>query len=67
MRKLSVRSTQEEQMDAADLPPDAYSAPLPEDVPVIDGPPPEGAVMEGPVEGARNDLVDQLLDDVLGN
>lgn len=48
--------------------PDAYAAPLPEDVPVIDGPPPEGAVMEGPVEGAgANDLVEQLLDDVLGN
>ncbi|MES2539186.1 MAG: penicillin-binding transpeptidase domain-containing protein, partial [Pseudomonadota bacterium] len=47
--------------------PDAYTAPLPEDVPVIDGPPPEGAVMEGPVEGAGGDLVEQLLDDVLGN
>ena len=47
--------------------PDAYTAPLPEDAPVIDGPPPEGAVMEGPVEGAGGDLVEQLLDDVLGN
>ncbi|MDP3198073.1 transglycosylase domain-containing protein [Tabrizicola sp.] len=47
--------------------PQAYTAPLPEDVPVFDGPPPEGAVMEGPVEGRRGDLVEQLLDDVLGN
>jgi hypothetical protein len=45
--------------------PEAYTAPLPEDVPVIDGPPPDGAVMEGPVEGTRGDLVDQLLDGVL--
>lgn len=39
-----------------------------ENIPVYDGAPPEGAVQEGPVAGTRgNDLVDQLLDDVLGN
>jgi penicillin-binding protein 1A len=39
-----------------------------ENIPVYDGAPPEGAIQEGPVEGTRgNDLVDQLLDDVLGN
>lgn len=47
--------------------PEAYTAPLTEDVPVLDGPPPEGAVMEGPVTGGRGDLVEQLLDDILGN
>lgn len=47
--------------------PEAYTAPLPADVPVLDGPPPEGAVMEGPVESTSGDLVEQLLDGVLGN
>lgn len=36
-----------------------------ENIPVYDGAPPEGAVQEGPVEGTRGDLVDQLLDGVL--
>ncbi|MBS3978338.1 MAG: penicillin-binding protein, partial [Rhodobacteraceae bacterium] len=47
--------------------PEAYTAPLPADVPVLDGPPPEGAVMEGPVESTSGDLVEQLLDGGLGN
>lgn len=39
-----------------------------EAIPVYDGPPPDGAVLEGPVSEARprGDLVDQLLDGVLG-
>ena len=37
-----------------------------ESIPVYDGAPPEGVVQEGPVEGTRGDLVDQLLDGVLG-
>ena len=39
-----------------------------ESIPVYDGPPPAGAVLEGPVTEAqpRGDLVDQLLDGVLG-
>lgn len=39
-----------------------------EAIPVYDGPPPAGAVPEGPVTPAppRGDLVDQLLDGVLG-
>jgi penicillin-binding protein 1A len=39
-----------------------------EAIPVYDGPPPDGAVLEGPVTEARprGDLVDQLLDGVLG-
>ena len=39
-----------------------------EAIPVYDGPPPDGAVLEGPVAEApgRGDLVDQLLDGVLG-
>lgn len=36
-----------------------------ESIPVYDGAPPEGVVQEGPVEGTRGDLVDQLLDGVL--
>ena len=37
-------------------------------IPVYDGPPPDGAVLEGPVTAAppKGDLVDQLLDGVLG-
>lgn len=39
-----------------------------ESIPVYDGAPPEGVVQEGPVEGApQGDLVEQLLEDVLGN
>jgi penicillin-binding protein 1A len=34
-----------------------------ESIPVIDGPPPEGAILEGPVE---NDLAEQILQEVLG-
>ncbi len=37
-----------------------------ENIPVYDGAPPEGAVQEGPVEGGGGNLVDQLLDGVLG-
>jgi len=39
-----------------------------ESIPVYDGPPPDGAVLEGPVRGAPrgDDLVDQLLDGMLG-
>ena len=39
-----------------------------ESIPVYDGPPPAGAVLEGPVTEAqpRGNLVDQLLDGVLG-
>lgn len=39
-----------------------------EAIPVYDGPPPAGAVLEGPVTEVqpRGDLVDQLLDGVLG-
>jgi penicillin-binding protein 1A len=39
-----------------------------EAIPVYDGPPPEGAIPEGPVTEAppRGDLVEQLLDGVLG-
>ncbi|MBP9049201.1 MAG: penicillin-binding protein, partial [Tabrizicola sp.] len=39
-----------------------------EAIPVYDGPPPDGAVLEGPVTAAppKGDLVDQLLDGVLG-
>ena len=39
-----------------------------ESIPVYDGPPPAGAVLEGPVTEAQpaGDLVDQLLDGVLG-
>lgn len=39
-----------------------------ESIPVYDGPPPAGAILEGPVTEAppRGDLVEQLLDGVLG-
>jgi len=38
-----------------------------EAIPVYDGPPPAGAVLEGPVrEAPRGDVVEQLLDGILG-
>ncbi|WP_374645143.1 transglycosylase domain-containing protein [Tabrizicola sp.] len=49
--------------------PEAYTAPLPGDVPYIEGPLPEGAVKEGPVEGGglgADDLAEQILDEILG-
>lgn len=45
--------------------PEAYTAPLPgdEDVILLDGPPPEGAILEGPVQdGGLAGQIDQLLD-----
>ena len=46
---------------------EAYSAPQPADLPYIDGPLPEGAVKEGPVDDPRvDDIVGQILDEVLG-
>ncbi len=48
---------------------DVYVDPVTgESIPVYDGPPPDGAVLEGPVTEAprRGDLVDQLLDGMLG-
>ena len=47
--------------------PEAYTAPLPQDLPYIDGPLPEGAVREGPVEGPfMDDLAEQILNEILG-
>ena len=44
--------------------PEAYTAPLPDgsEVTVIDGPPPEGAILEGPVPNDLANQIDQLLD-----
>jgi penicillin-binding protein 1A len=45
--------------------PEAYTAPLPgeEDVIILDGPPPEGAILEGPVQdNGLAGQIDQLLD-----
>jgi penicillin-binding protein 1A len=48
---------------------DVYVDPVTgEAIPVYDGPPPDGAALEGPVEEtpARGDLVEELLDGILG-
>lgn len=45
--------------------PEAYTAPLPDggEVTVLDGPPPEGAVLEGPIPDDLAGQIDQLLDE----